>query len=477
MTAIGSLQPSSFEKRLVALGLLVYFILSLCISLSSSGTYDAGDSVMHYQIAHYAFQHPENFLSHWGKPFFTLVAAPFAALGFGGMKLFQCLLALGTGWFTYQIAKQLGFKWAWMAPILVLAAPEFFLSQLSGLTEPLFAFVLILGVFWLLSGKSIGGALLLSMLPFVRTEGFLLLPVFGLWLGWRREWKSMPFLASGTVVYAILGGIFLGDFLWIWTDNPYAGKPLNYGLGDFLHFPKMYLYVVGIPIYVLTLLGFLMLPLRMAIQRMARPMDELMLVFGPFCIYFGAHCYFWVSGTGHSMGLLRVMIAILPLGALIAHSGIARLLEWIPAQLSKIRIGLLGGIAAYILAFPFIPNPASIDIKELSLAVDQQLLKETAAAMREKGLLNRKIYSAHPSAAYFCGIDPFDPTQYRSLNRYNADNPAAGCLIVLDTWFAKVESGYDRAFFESRTSEYRLLQFLEGEEVNTKNGIYVYEKI
>ncbi|MBP8074318.1 MAG: hypothetical protein KAY96_06140, partial [Bacteroidia bacterium] len=82
-----------------------------------------------------------------------------------------------------------------------------------------------------------------------------------------------------------------------------------------------------------------------------------------------------------------------------------------------------------------------------------------------------------PSAAYFCGIDPFDPTQYRSLNRYNADNPAAGCLIVLDTWFAKVESGYDRAFFESRTSEYRLLQFLEGEEVNTKNGIYVYEKI
>jgi hypothetical protein len=457
--------------------LFVFFLLSLCISLASSGTYDAGDSVMHYQIAHYAFQHPENLLSHWGKPFFTLIAAPFAAMGFGGIKLFQCLLVLGTGWFTYQNARHAGLKWAWMAPILVLAAPEFFLSQLSGLTEPLFAFVLTLGVFWLLKGKSIAGALLLSLLPFVRTEGFLLLPAFGLWLAWRKQWKSLPFLAFGTGVYAILGGIFLGDFLWIWTANPYAGKPLNYGLGEALHFPEKYLYVVGIPIYVLTLLGFVMLPIRMAIQRMARPMDEILLFFGPFCIYFGAHIYFWVSGTGHSMGLLRVMIAILPLGALIAHSGITQLLCWIPASLSKIRIGLLGGIAAYVLAFPMIPNPASIDVKELSLTVDQQLLKETAEAMREKGLLNRKIYSAHPSAAYFCEIDPFDPAQYRSLNRYKADNTAAGCLIVLDTWFAKVESGYDRAFFESRTSEYRLLDFKEGSDANTAIGIYVYEKI
>ncbi|HEX2899147.1 MAG TPA: hypothetical protein VHS96_05430, partial [Bacteroidia bacterium] len=271
MTAAGEFEPSPLEKRLVLLGLCAYFVVSLCIAITSSGTYDAGDSVMHYQIAHYAFVHPDNFLSHWGKPFFTLVAAPFAAMGFWGMKLFQCLLALGTGWLTYQNARMLRFRWAWLAPLFVLAAPEFFLSQLSGLTEPFFAFVLTLGVFGMLHGKPLPAAIALSLLPFVRTEGFLLLPVFGLILLLRKEWKAIPLLTLGTLVYAILGGIFLSDFLWIWTQNPYADQTLNYGLGGWLHFPEKYLFVVGIPIYALTLAGFVLAPLRLALQRMQRP--------------------------------------------------------------------------------------------------------------------------------------------------------------------------------------------------------------
>jgi hypothetical protein len=477
MAMTGSLEPNSIEKRLVAVGLFAYFLLSLILALTSSGTYDAGDSVMHYQIAHYAFQHPENLLSHWGKPFFTLVAAPFAVLGFWGMKLFQCLLALGTGWITYQCARQLGFKWAWLAPILVLAAPEYFVSQLSGLTEPFFAFVLILGAFLLLRGQMIAASILLSMLPFVRTEGFLLLPIFGLYISWQRQWKALPFLALGTVLYAVLGGLFLGDFLWIWNENPYAGKSLNYGLGEWLHFPEKYMYIVGIPIYVLTLAGFAVLPLRIVLNRMSRPTAELLVIFGTFCSYFGAHMYFWISGTGHSMGLLRVMIAILPLGALIAHSGIAQMLEWIPSAANKIRNVVLVSVTTYILIFPLIPNPASIESKELHLTIDQQLLKQTAESLQSKGLASRKIYSSHPSTAFLWDIDPFEPSEFSSLDQLKEEQPAKGCLIVFDTWFARVESGYDREYFEARPAEFQLLHSVEGQDVNTKIGIYVYEKI
>ena len=48
MAMTGSLEPNSIEKRLVAVGLFAYFLLSLILALNSSGTYDAGDSVMHY---------------------------------------------------------------------------------------------------------------------------------------------------------------------------------------------------------------------------------------------------------------------------------------------------------------------------------------------------------------------------------------------------------------------------------------------
>jgi Gpi18-like mannosyltransferase len=477
MTSTGRLAPTSNETLLVASGLFAYLIFSIVVSLTSSGTYDAGDSVMHYQFAHYAFQHPGNLLVHWAKPFYTLLAAPFASVGFWGIKLFQCLLALGTGWFTYQSARQLGFKSAWLAPILVLAAPEFFLSQLSGLTEPLFAFVLILGVFALLKDKTIFASILLSMLPFVRTEGFLVLPAFALFLIWQREWKALPFLALGTAVYAVLGGIFMGDFLWIWNNNPYAGETIIYGLGQWLHFPEKYLYIVGIPIYILTLLGFAVLPIRMIFNRMSKPLAEILLIFGPFCIYFGSHVYFWVSGTGHSMGLLRVMIAILPLGALIAHTGMMQLLAWIPRSVSKIRTAILGLATIYVLVFPAMPNHASIRPKELRLSMDQNLLQETATFLQKKGMLTRKIYSEHPSAAFFFGIDPFDPEKFSSLNRLKDEQPAAGCLIVVDTWFASVESGFDRAFFDARPTEFQLLHSVEGQDANTKNGIYVYEKI
>ncbi|MFM2375667.1 MAG: hypothetical protein RLZZ165_764, partial [Bacteroidota bacterium] len=216
-------EPSSIGKRLVPVALITYFVVSIIVAWTSSGTYDAGDSVMHYQFAHYAFEHPRNLLVHWAKPFFTLVAAPFAMVGFAGIKLFQCLLVVATGWMNIGIGRRLGLRHAWTAALFTLMAPELFLVQLSGLTEPFFAFMLTLGVYLVVRQKAAWACLALSFLPFVRTEGFLLLPIFGAYLILAGKWKAMPLLAVGTVVYSVIGGFVLGDFLWIWTLNPYAG--------------------------------------------------------------------------------------------------------------------------------------------------------------------------------------------------------------------------------------------------------------
>lgn len=40
----------------------------------------------------------------WGKPVFTLLAAPFAYWGFTGIKLFNVALATATLWLTYRSA-------------------------------------------------------------------------------------------------------------------------------------------------------------------------------------------------------------------------------------------------------------------------------------------------------------------------------------------------------------------------------------
>lgn len=476
MTDSGASEISGLEKRLVGLGLLAYFALTLALALTTTGTYDAGDSVMHFQIARWAFAHPENFLSHWGKPLFTLVASPFAQLGFGGVKLLQCLLALGTGWMLWRSAHRLRLQPRWLAPLLGLAAPEFLLAQWSGLTEPLFAFLLLLGVFLFLHARPGAAALALSLLPFVRTEGFLLLPVFGLYLLLLRNWRALPLLAAGTVAYMLIGGVAKGDFLWIWTENPYADKSQNYGVGGILHFPAQYLFVAGIPIYGLTILGFLLLPLQLVRKSLGPLRELLVLVVTPFVVYLGAHMFFWMTGTGHSMGLIRVLIGIVPLGALIALSGLQQLGQFLPWR--ALRWSLIGLVTAYVVLFPILPNPAAIQAADIELSVDQQMIQAAARWMaQEEGLGQRQMYSAHPSAAYFMGKDPFDPLQYRALTRLHDDDPPVGTLILLDSWFGRVEAGYSQRHFDSRPEAYRQLHEWQGWAGDTKILLTLYEKI
>lgn len=477
MPSQASTSSQSLEARLVLWGLLAYCVLSISIAYFHSGTYDAGDSVMHYQFAHYAFQHPENLLSHWAKPFFTLLASPFAAMGFTAMQLFQCLLALGTGWMTYRNAIRLGLRPAWLAPILVLAAPEFFLSQMSGLTEPLFAFMLTLGVFLLLHQRWYLGALAFSALPFVRTEGFILLPAVVTYLALRRQWFAVPALGATTLVYAVLGGIFLGDFLWIWTKNPYANMSMNYGTGSWTHFPVQYIFVVGLPIYVLTALGVVAAPARWLLARVSHRMEEITLVAGTFGSYLLAHAYFWATGTGHSMGLLRVLIAIVPMGALLALGGLDGIRRVIEQRNRRAYQLTAAAVAIYVLAFPLIPNPAAIHLEELRLTVDQRLLIQCTDFMRANGWLEKKLYCVHPSAAYFAGIDPFDPAHFRSLNRLRDDDPAPGCLVLIDSWFARVESGFRKEDFAGQPDQYRLLFEAEDLAGDLPIGVYLYEKI
>jgi hypothetical protein len=478
MAEIGAAKVGrSFETQAVVGILLGYLVISLVVVLSFPGTYDAGDSVMHYQIARYSTIHQDNLLSHWGKPFFTLVAAPFAIWGFWGIKFFQCLLAFGTGLMSFRIAKKLMLRPAWLAPILIFAAPEFFLSQQSGLTEPFFAFMLTLGVFLMVQEKYVWAAIALSFLPFVRTEGFLVLPAFGLYLLWRRQWRAIPMLGLGTAVYAVLGGIFLGDFLWIWTQNPYAKEFSNYGKGTIWHFPEQYVFVVGIPIYALTALGLLLLPFQRKAKEGRQWPEKILLIAAPFLIYFGAHMYFWVTGTGHSMGLTRVMIAIVPLGGLMALMGLQTALDWFPSHLKTVRNVLVGLILAYILAFPFLPNPAAIHLNDLDYSKDQKLLIELADYMKSYHLAERLTYCSHPSAAYFIGMDPFDRAHLRRLHYLTKDNPPPGTMVVWDSWFGVVESGVTREFLDLPSQPYRLLKSWETQQGNTVIALRLYEKI
>ncbi|MFM2376057.1 MAG: hypothetical protein RLZZ165_1154, partial [Bacteroidota bacterium] len=291
------------------------------------------------------------------------------------------------------------------------------------------------------------------------------------------KWKAMPLLAVGTVVYSVIGGFVLGDFLWIWTLNPYAGASPQYGRGGVLDYPGQYYFVTGLPIYVLTGLGLVLAPVWGFFRSKGRRFADWLLLAGPFIVYFGAHAYFWVSGTGHSMGLMRVMIAIVPAGGLIAAVGLGFALERLSLVSRPAKTAILTLIACYTLAFPWIPHPAAFHLHEFRLTADQAMLNKTHEWIMENNLEGRKIYAAHPSTAHFLGIDPFDPSQCGTLAHFEDQKPGKGDLILLDSWFARVEYGLTQADFDSKPTRYRLLKAWSGIDGAKPITISLYERI
>ena len=194
-------------------------------------------------------------------------------------------------------------------------------------------------------------------LPFVRSEGYLIFPLFLAVLIYRKKWKSFPILAFGTAFYTIVGSFHYNDLFWLIHQNPYKGLNYNiYGQGEFLHFINEYDLILGASIGLLFLLGLLSAVFLFVQKRKniytendinAFNFEEHFLIYGSFLAYFFAHTIFWWKGMGSSLGLIRVMAAVIPCSALICLRGFSLIM--LPVFVKK---NLLSGLL--LLPFPAI---------------------------------------------------------------------------------------------------------------------------
>src|SRR5581483_8975314 len=96
------------------IGIVALFLITL--ALVFNGTGDSGDSVLHYLYARYSFTNTANFFNSWAKPLYVLLGAPFAQLGFTGIKIFNIINTIVSMVCTYLIAKRLQLDNSWLIP-------------------------------------------------------------------------------------------------------------------------------------------------------------------------------------------------------------------------------------------------------------------------------------------------------------------------------------------------------------------------
>ena len=93
----------------------------------------------HFLMARTAWVDHFYFVDVWGRPLFTTLFAPVAALGFVPARFFALAISVAVAWQTYRLASDLDLSRAWLVIPLLLGQQTFFELYSSLFTEPLFA--------------------------------------------------------------------------------------------------------------------------------------------------------------------------------------------------------------------------------------------------------------------------------------------------------------------------------------------------
>lgn len=441
------------EKRSVFFLLISFFLFFLLLTFFSEGTFDAGDGIRHYLISRYSWNHPGLFLDSWGKPFFTLVSSPFSQFGLYGTTVFNIVCGIASSYLVYRIAKKMNYKPPVLAIPFLLFAPIYFPTMNSGLTEPFFGLVLILSILLMIEKRYRAAAILISFLPFVRTEGFLFLPLFFIVLVYYKSFIPALLLSFGTVVYSIIGFFYFGDFLWIKTQNPYNGSNKDtYGSGELFSFAEKYDVIWGVVLAALLVLGVLLIIIQIFFKRKDLSEKktlssfiniEATLILGCFIVFFAAHSIMWWKGLANSMGLVRVFAGVIPCSTLICLKGFNLLT---PDVFLKNRF--IKGSAIAVLLFFVVLKPFQSEHFPFKLSQEQVLVKEAADWMKAEGYDKRKLYYLYPYLPLLLDIDAFDFNKaadlwglYPHMKKEGVSSIPDGTIVFWDAHFGPNECG------------------------------------
>ncbi len=454
--------------------LFIYAIISSFTIYFFDGTGDAGDSINHYLYAKYAPQHPELFFNHWAKPLYVFLVSPFAQFGFIGVKIFNAIVSFFTLFFTFKSIQKLHINNPIIGAIILLFSPLFFVLTFSGLTEPLFALFISIGLYTLLSDRYILSCLFISFLPFIRSEGLIIIAIFSLYLLLKKQWRFIPLLLVGHVVYMISGYFVYEDFFWVFNKIPYARLSSTYGNGELFHFVKQLIYVVGVPIYILFWFGVVSVIWNSIKKRLS--LDLQILVFLGFFSFFIAHTLFWYFGIFNSMGLKRVLIGVAPLLSIIALIGFNFITDDLFKSKRTPKLILQGLLILYILLFPFTSNHAAINFeRDLELSKDQQLAIQIGDFIAQNRNSSQRYIYDHPYLSEVLKIDPFDNNKRMALTNNFMANINPGDIIIWENWFAVVEYGVTKETLDNNKELINLYN-LNVWDNNREIRYSVYEK-
>jgi hypothetical protein len=307
----------SLSKEVILKGIAFVFCIGWLIVIHNFnfGPVDAGDGLMHFNIAQASWTKPILFLDHWGKPFFILLSSTFAQFGLGGVVYLNILIFAITVIFAWKILKHFSIPYGiqCLFPFILITLFDYSSTVLAGLTEPLFSMFFMIATWLLVKKRWMWFAIVISFLPFMRSEGQLPIILAFIVLVFLKKFKHLPFLFLGFILYATIGYFAFGDFWWYFNNSPYRLDNDIYGVGSwdtyFISY-KMYLGNLGLFIFIFAACRIVYLLKIKKWEELQFPW--LFMTYGVFLGIIILHSYFWANGLNGSLGLTRIATQAMP---------------------------------------------------------------------------------------------------------------------------------------------------------------------
>jgi len=454
--------------------LATLFVGLTIVLLRTENSFGGADHFSHFYIAHWAWTYPDLLFHHWGKPVFTILVSPFAQLGIDGARFYNLCVGLLTACLAWRIALHMQLSHAWVVIILVVFTPIYFVSMFTSLTEVTFSCFIVLAILLFLKQRYLWASVVASLLPIIRNEGIVVLPLFVAAFLLAGRGRAVPLLATGFAVISIAGWPFKDSLGWLITEMPDAGEMRDvYGSGELLHFVTSLPNVLGPTTGLLCLVGGIVLVGRWVTRERGRLGDTfyfILLVVGSFVTFVGAHSVAWWQGIG--LGLIRVTAAVAPLAALTAAVGVSRLVD-----IERRGWSLVVGPVVALLVAKGSYDATQVYRSGFRLDPQTTLMNEAVDYVVESGLGVNRIHYYVGYVGMRLGLDPRDERRGRLLHRRKRQEVGRmpdGSLIVWDAHFGPNEG---RTPLESllKHPELRVVKRFRPEQPVTVLGGHDYE--
>lgn len=436
---------------------------------------------MHFFYAQASWENVDLCLHHWGKPFFILLSSSFAQFGFDGMVIFNIIVFAATTLMGFKILQTFEVT-VWLQllfPLLLLIPHDVTQTIFGGLTEPLFNLAAIASLWFLLDKKYFWFAIIVSFMPFMRSEGQLPVVLALFLLVYNKSYKTIPFLFLGFVLYSIAGIFVYNDFWWYFTKSAYSMDNAIYGKGTWEHYlisyknylgnPAVYILIIGIPAMVI-----------LAFKKRWKDM-QLEWAFYAYGIFIGVvvlHSYFWATGQNGSMGLTRIATQGMPIFVLLHLYYISRF-KFFNHFIAKI----LYGAFAIVLLVSLVST--KIYPKKVG-ALDRQVVEAAKFLKAYKGKEN-KIYYHFPLFAYAFDENPFSGSGqcvFHSFSDLGLELKTVikpGDFIVRDSHFGPMEANLPLSEVEKYSELVKVHECISSEQVDDAFGeiesVVIYQYI